>query len=248
MKVHFLGTNGWYDTKTGNTVCVLLETKDEYVIFDAGSGFCKIDQYIKQDKPIHLFLSHYHLDHVIGFHSLAKFKFKQGIDIYGPPGLKLFFKNVINTPYSVPISRLNMRIRLHEIKSTSILPLETNYRALKHSSTCYGYKITLEGKSVAYCTDTGICRNLLFLAKEADLLITECSFKKGRENNTWPHLNPEQAAKIASSSKCKKLVLIHFDASIYLDIADRRDAVVIAKKIFKNTIAARDNLFLEVLV
>ena len=44
MKVLFLGTNGWYDTKTGNTTCILIETKKEYIILDAGNGFYKIDR------------------------------------------------------------------------------------------------------------------------------------------------------------------------------------------------------------
>jgi ribonuclease BN (tRNA processing enzyme) len=26
MKIVFLGTNGWYDTSTGNTICTLLKT------------------------------------------------------------------------------------------------------------------------------------------------------------------------------------------------------------------------------
>ncbi len=245
MKVRFLGTNGWYDTKTGNTVCVLIETKDEYVIFDAGSGFYKIGQYIKQDKPVYLFLSHYHLDHVTGFHTLVRFKFPQGIDIYGPAGLKKFFKDVINRPYSVPISRLKMRIGLHEIKGRSLLPLQAQYKPLKHSSVCYGYRFTLEGKVIAYCTDTGICGNLSLLAKKADLFITECSFQPGQLNDKWPHLNPEQAAKVASKAKCKKMVLLHFDASIYLNKAEREKAAAVGRKIFRNTVAAVDGLTLD---
>lgn len=53
MKVIFLGTNGWYDTKTGNTTCILIETDDYFIILDAGNGIYKIDQYIRSKKPIH---------------------------------------------------------------------------------------------------------------------------------------------------------------------------------------------------
>jgi len=242
MKVHFLGTNGWYDTKTGNTVCVLIETKNEYVIFDAGNGFYKIGRHIKKDKPVYLFLSHYHLDHVIGFHTLVRFKFPQGIDIYGPAGLKKFFRDVIKKPYSVPISRLKMRIDLHEIKATSLLPLGAQCKPLKHASVCYGYRFTSEGKTVTYCTDTGTCKNLSLLAQKADLLITECSFKPGQVNDKWPHLNPEQAAEVARESKCKKMVLLHFDASIYVNMVQRREAAAVGRKIFRNTVAAVDGL------
>jgi ribonuclease BN (tRNA processing enzyme) len=242
MKVIFLGTNGWYDTETGNTVCVLVETKNEYVIFDAGNGFYKIDKYITKRKPIYLLLSHYHLDHVIGLHALAKFAFKQGIDIYGPPGLKTLFKEVINTPYTIPIYRLKMRIGLNEVLRPGLLPAGIAYKPLKHSVPCYGYRLYSEGKAIAYCTDTGICDNLFYLAKEADLLIAECSFKKGQKNNAWPHLNPESAAKVAKESKAKKLALMHFDARLYLNFKDRLEAGKESRKTFNHTLVGRDNL------
>jgi len=245
MRVSFLGTNGWYDTKTGNTVCVLVETKDEYVIFDAGNGFYKIDKFIKGNKPIYLFLSHYHLDHVVGLHILNKFNFKQGIDIYGAPGLKKLFKRVINAPYTIPVSRLNTKIRLHEINANCLLPRGIRYKPLKHSSACYGYRFISEGKIVVFCTDTGICRNLLLLASQADLFITESSYKNGQVDAKWPHLNPNQAARVAKKSKCKKMALIHFDAFIYPDKASRRNARESAQKIFKNTVAADDGLVIN---
>lgn len=39
MRIIFLGTNGWYDTDTGNTVCILLESKD-YVYKHEGLWQC----------------------------------------------------------------------------------------------------------------------------------------------------------------------------------------------------------------
>ena len=88
MKIHFLGTNGWYDTHTGNTTCLLVETGKEHVILDAGNGLHKIDRYIKDEKPIYLFLCHLHFDHASGLHALGKFDVRQGIRIFGPAGTK----------------------------------------------------------------------------------------------------------------------------------------------------------------
>ncbi len=88
MRLIFLGTNGWYDTPTGNTLCILLETQKETIILDAGNGLHKIDRYLNPAKPIYLFLSHFHLDHVVGLHILNKFNLSRGMDVYGPPGAK----------------------------------------------------------------------------------------------------------------------------------------------------------------
>ncbi|NTW75140.1 MAG: ribonuclease Z, partial [Chlorobiaceae bacterium] len=45
MKVVFLGTNGWYDTPVGNTICILIETGSSIILLDAGSGLYKADRY-----------------------------------------------------------------------------------------------------------------------------------------------------------------------------------------------------------
>jgi ribonuclease BN (tRNA processing enzyme) len=246
MKISFLGTNGWYDTNIGSTICVLVETRSAYFIFDAGNGLHRIDRYIKRNKPIYLFLSHYHLDHVVGLHIMNKFNFTQGIDVFGPPGLKVFFKRVINKPYTIPIFNLKTRLRLHEIAQSTVLPFGIVCKSLHHSSLCYGYRLSSEGKMVAYCTDTGFCKNLLFLANDVDLLIADCSFKKGQESKKWPHLNPETAAKVAKKCKVKKLALLHFDASIYKNFKDRKAAEKTSKRIFTNSFAATDNMEIEI--
>src|SRR3990167_8847990 len=102
MKIIFLGTNGWYTTPTGNTPCILIDSKEGYTIFDAGNGIYKLDQYITEQKPIYLFISHFHLDHVSGLHSLNKFNFSQKINIYIPEGRKKDFETLVNPPYTSP--------------------------------------------------------------------------------------------------------------------------------------------------
>ena len=246
MKIYFLGTNGWYDSATGNTLSVLLETDRGYIIFDAGNGFYKLDKYIKTNKPIYLFLSHFHLDHIIGLHVLAKFNFAQGINVFGPKGTKKVFDLIVNAPYSLPITGLKTKITVRELSNTLKLPLNIRYKKLLHAGVCYGYRVFLEDKIVAFCTDTGPCKNLNLLAKGADILIAESSLPPGKINRKWPHLNPEQAALIAKSSKVKKLILVHFDAAVYLKNNDRLLAQKAARMIFKNTLSAKDGLILKI--
>ncbi|MBN1914096.1 MAG: MBL fold metallo-hydrolase [Candidatus Omnitrophica bacterium] len=245
MRIIFLGTNGWYDTDTGNTVCVLVESKKEYIILDAGYGIYKVDKYIKADKPVYLFLSHFHLDHIIGLHALNKFVFSQGIDIYGPPGLKKWLKTIINPPYSLPFNKLKIKVRLYELRKGSFLPLKMRSLKLKHPSECYGYRFNIEDKILSYCTDTGICRNLFELARGADLFITECSYKPGQSNNKWPHLNPEEAGYVAKKAAVKSMALMHFDAENYPTIKERLFAQAKARKVFPGSYAAKDNMVKE---
>ena len=247
MKVIFLGTNGWYDTGTGNTICVLINTGSEYIILDAGNGLQKIDKYITDDKPVYLFLSHFHLDHIIGLHILGKFNFLQGIHIYGQRGTKEILNTLINQPFTMPFSGLSYSVDIAELpEERKSLPFQMDFKPLLHSSLTLGYRFRLDGKVITYCPDTGYCENAVKLAEDADLLITECAYKSGQQNEEWPHLNPETAARLALEAKAKRLALVHFDADIYRSIDERSDAESNAGSIFDNTIAASDGMQLEV--
>lgn len=248
MKITFLGTNGWYDTNTGNTTCVFVETKDYYIIFDAGNGFYKIDGYIKNSKkPIYLFLSHFHLDHIVGLHILDKFKFRQGIRIFGQVGTKDILSKIIRQPFTTAFNKLLYSTEIHEFaEGIHKIPFLVKCKFLVHAYPCFGYRIEIDGKKIAYCTDTGICKNFIELADNVDLLITECGLKSGEKNKRWPHLNPEEAAKAAKAAKAKKLALIHFLSDKYPNLKSRKVAQTAAKKIFKNTIATVDGMQIKI--
>ena len=243
MKIIFLGTNGWYDTKTGNTTCILIEADDYFIILDAGNGIYKIDQYIRSKKPIHLFLSHFHLDHIVGLHILNKFDFSQGMYIYGQAGTKDILNTIINEPYTIPFDKLPFKVEVYELsEELRNIPFLLEYKYLFHSSRCLGYRFELDGKILTYIPDTGICENAIELAENADLLIAECSFKVGQRNAEWQHLNPEDAVQIAKEANAKKLALVHFDANIYRSLEERIEMQEKMKKEFENLIVTFDNM------
>ena len=249
MKVIFLGTNGWYDTGTGNTTCTLIETDKYFIILDAGNGLYKIDQYITSTskKPIYLFLSHFHLDHIVGLHILNKFNFRQGIRIYGQAGTKNILNTIINEPYTVPFAKLPFKIDAYDLsEGLHNIPFSVKCKFLLHSSKCYGYRFELDEKIITYCPDTGICENAMELSENADLLIAECSFKIGQRNAEWQHLNPEDAAQIAKEASAKKLAMIHFDANIYRSHEERIEVQEKMKKAFKKVIVTFDNMEMEI--
>jgi ribonuclease BN (tRNA processing enzyme) len=108
-----------------------------------------------------------------------------------------------------------------------------------------GYRFLLEGKKIAYCPDTGYCENAVTLAKDADILISECSFLPGEHSAGWPHLNPQFAARIAVEAGAGRLALVHFDAAKYTSMELRKKAEKEAQKIFPNTFASEDDQVVE---
>lgn len=247
MKVIFLGTNGWFNTETGNTPCVLVDTDKYYIVFDAGDGIHKLDGYVNSDKPIYLFLSHFHVEHISGLHILNKFRFKQGIRLYGQEGTRDILKWFIAHPFTCPLKALPLKLRIGELsEGVHRLPFRVTCRKLLHSDPCFGYRIELDGKVITYCTDTGICDSGLLLAKNADVLIHECAESPKQRNPNWQHTTPSEAAKLAKRANAKQLVLFHFSAAVYKSIKERKEAEKDARAIFKNTVAAVDGMQLSV--
>jgi len=243
MDVVFLGTNGWYDTETGNTICTLVRTSKFNVLFDAGTGIYKIDKYIDYNKDTYLFLSHFHLDHVIGLHILNKFKFRKRFVIAGQKGTTKRLKELVAPPYTISFRSLRYDVEFMELEEgRHRLPLDIECAPLFHSEASMGYRIDADGRTVSYCLDTGPCENLVKLSKDSDLMITECSFPAGMYLEKWPHLNPELAAKAAKEANARRLALIHFDASIYRTQRDRSKAQRIARRLFPKAFVARDGM------
>lgn len=243
MKIHFLGTNGWYNTNMGETSCVFIDAAEAYIILDAGNAFHKVDKLITDSqKPVYLFLSHFHLDHTYGLHILPKFRVMQGITLISQPGSQQILTTLINKPFSGPLDKLQTKIRIQEVdegKHTSPLPFECRF--LVHADPCLGYRLTLENKIVTYLTDTGVCPPMLPLAQDADLLITECAWRVQNQIPGWPHLAPEDAATVARDANVKQLALMHFDAHNYPSLLERQQAEATAQKIFTPTRVMHDD-------
>jgi len=240
MKVTFLGTNGWYDTATGNTICLLIETDGQYIILDAGFGFYKVKDIAVQKKPICLFISHFHLDHIIGLHTLPLFKFSQGLDIYLPKGGEKTLRAFLKRPFTSPPLLLATKIRLHDITKKTRLPFGFESARLRHSVPCYGYRFSFGGVVITYCTDTGLCVNLKRLAAGADLFITECAMSPGDNSPNLFHITPETAARVAGEARAKRLALCHFDPGKYSTLRHREEAERASRAIFPGAIAAND--------
>src|SRR3989304_3696093 len=63
MKLIFLGTSGYHPSDRRHTPCLLIPQCG--VVLDAGTGMYRLGSYLQTDE-VDIFLTHAHLDHVIG--------------------------------------------------------------------------------------------------------------------------------------------------------------------------------------
>ncbi|MCR3760691.1 MBL fold metallo-hydrolase [Clostridium felsineum] len=243
LKITLLGTNGWFDSITGSTPSILIEHNDYYIVLDAGNGISKLKKYTNCDKPVYLFLSHFHIDHISGLHTLLLNNFSKGLYIMLQKGGEQILKNFMNAPFTVPLKKLPFNTEIIEVPNLSYpFPFNVTFLPLSHSSYTLGIRLEIGDKIITYSTDTSYCFNAVKLAKNADLLISECSMKSQETTDASIHLNPELAAKIAKEACATKLILTHFDASRYSSMEERIEAALASNAIFNNTLAGYDGL------
>ncbi len=244
IKITALGTNGWFDTQTGSTTCMMVQTDSYTLILDAGYGIAKIKQLVDFSKPAYLFLSHLHLDHVIGLHTLDYFGFEHPLTLVAPLGGKKDLLDLLRPPFTTNWERIPYKVNILEAEELDSFGFPFGVKALPlvHVVPDTGYRFEIEGKSIVYLLDTGYCENAVTLAKDADFVITESGFLPGEIDEGWPHMNPESAARLAVAANAKQMLLIHFGAALYDTIAKRQQAVDTGRKIYPNLIMGLDNM------
>lgn len=119
----------------GNTSCYSVEYPDRILVFDAGTG---IEQVTWSGKPIHVFLSHLHMDHVMGlFCWPALFCPEAEIHFYGEGE-----------------NAGDLRLRLGQLFADRIWPVK-----LSDASAHLQFHLFAPGKEICFSAENGtICR------------------------------------------------------------------------------------------
>ena len=102
-----------------------------------------------------------------------------------------------------------------------------------------------KGKKISFIFDTAVNPNMVEIAKNADLLISESTYTESEAElaKDYKHLTAKQAAETAKKAKVSRLILTHISQRY-----DCREKILLneAKKIFKNTELAEDLMSLEI--
>ena len=151
----------------GHSSCVeLLSGGDEHIIFDMGSGARPLGQSLLQrygpscPQTYHVFMSHVHWDHIMGFPFFAPVYIAGNrIIVHGcHEVLEDAFRHQQSAPsFPVDFSQLAATIefnRLEPGRRYTIAGVDVMPKLQRHEGDSYGYRIEAQGKSLIYSTDS----------------------------------------------------------------------------------------------
>lgn len=251
----------------GNTSCLEMRVAGKRLIFDGGTGLKVLGDSLLAEMPVeaYMFFTHYHWDHIQGF-PLFTPAFLPGncFHIYGaiPPDgesmKKHFIERILHPNSPVPLKGLQADLRFYELKAGDSMMLDDikiETGQLNHPNTAMGYRITWNGRSAVYCSDTehlpdGLDENVLNLAQDADILIYDAMYTDDEYYNPkspkigWGHSTWQEAIKMAEAAGVKRVVIFHHDPTHSDDFMDQVEKDVQAR--FPKAIMAREGLVVPV--
>ncbi|MEM2741491.1 MAG: MBL fold metallo-hydrolase [Candidatus Aenigmatarchaeota archaeon] len=254
MEIIFLGSSSLV-TKQKLCTSFLVKADEEIFLFEIGPGITsqlfKLDILCSQISG--LFVSHAHFDHFIELPYFLFLRYTEqlvrGLSLPIIPLIsprQVFELNSYLFQNCYPKIPLQTLIEFLEPKNSGFSTFklgkfEITAAHVKHTIPTIGCRVEVDGKVLAYSSDTILTDNLIKLSEGVDVLVYEAL-----ASSSYPHLENAakagfhgtayEAGEVARKAKVKKLVLIHSDP-----IVKENDLIYDAKRNFAGEIyVARD--------
>jgi len=216
----------------GNTSCVEVRINGAIYIFDCGTGFRNLGKQLTREYAgraiyAHVFLSHFHWDHIQGipfftplynnaenfffFHSSSRTR-----------GLQRAIEEQMADPYfPVDMSEMAAHRNFYDIEEDRIAFDDCLIQSmwLNHPQGCLGFRIETDSKVLVYATDNEpghpvFDKNVRQLAEGADVLIYDGQYlpdEYAASKKGWGHSHWREAINVAMESGAQEIILFHHD-------------------------------------
>ncbi|GIW72038.1 MAG: MBL fold metallo-hydrolase [Planctomycetota bacterium] len=194
----------------------------ERVLLDLGPGGCRqLARLGVRPRAIRrVLISHHHPDHTLDLvHLLFAANYPgelrtEPLMVLGPPGFRAFFA-ALCAPYGQALRASAYELVIDELHPGARRRFEgwmLQCAPTRHTEHSLAFRLTELGpggraRALVYSGDGGYGRELVELARGADLLLMECSFPDGQ--GVPGHATPAVAARIAREAGVGRMVLVH---------------------------------------
>lgn len=218
----------------GNTSCVEVRCGERRLILDAGTGIRRLglDLLDRGGTFQHIFLSHFHWDHIQGFPFFPPL-YHPDVDLHiiGPEqrdiDLRSLFAGQMGPIYfPVPFSAVSARMSFAHLGEDDweIDGITLRTLRVRHPSHAVGYRIEA-GNSVVcfipdnevegegYDTGAGWRERLLDFVRGADVLVHDAMYtdEEYARRVGWGHSTLRQALRLAEEAEVGRLLFFHHD-------------------------------------
>lgn len=225
IRLIILGSGSIVPTRKRFATSIYIDSGSHKILLDCGPG--TIDKMrttnINPWSIDSLLITHFHIDHITDLLPLIKLRAynEKGeivaepplLRIYGPKGLKEFLKHTIDQ--NIFLRYLKDKIGYHkyvEIHEMDQDDVKENGRIKICSKRArhelgLNYRLEIDDKIIVFSGDTAFDTSIVNFAKDADLLIHECSYPKTLL--VGEHTSEEDLAQIIMLARPKRLVITH---------------------------------------
>ncbi|MEO8858164.1 MAG: MBL fold metallo-hydrolase [Burkholderiaceae bacterium] len=242
IRVTMLGTGAALADPDRGHSSILVSAREHHYLLDIGHGATRqmVRANVDPATVNHVFISHLHFDHMddSAYFLIASWMANRSVKpkIFGPPGTREFIDNLLeNGAYKLDIAaraRYKQRAETMEmirpeviefgpglIFEDDVVKVYADY--VDHVEPdllhCFGFRLELLGKSIAFSGDTKPCDTMRRFARDCDLLIHECTFpeealafRRETQIGTNDHTSPLELGKLAAASGARQVVATHF--------------------------------------
>jgi phosphoribosyl 1,2-cyclic phosphodiesterase len=227
----------------GNTTCVELGDGKDRLILDAGSGIRQlgVDMFKKGPDEIHIFLTHFHWDHIQGFPFFSPlYDADDTIHVVGPKQKDIDVQNLFAGQmgpiyFPVPFSVVAAAMEFEHLNEGGyeLGDFTLEVMRVRHPSFVTGYRITIGDFVVCFIPDNeidgdiyevepGFESRIVDFVGDADLLIHDSMYtdEEYPSRKGWGHSTFEQSLRLAREGGVKELLFFHHDPTRTDDALD----------------------------
>ena len=249
----------------GNTPCVEVRCGAHTLIFDAGTGIRLLGSALAEagnTADFDIFLSHGHIDHVIGLPFFAPlFVSDQVVRVWGGSlqpagGVQETVRKLMSFPFfPLQVDALHAELEFRDFRAgDTINPrpgVTLRTAALNHPGGAVGYRVEYGGRAIAYVTDVELGDGpidpaLLALTSDAALVILDTTYTDDElpAHVGWGHSTWQQGIRLANAAGAGRLCLFHHDSEHDDAFMDRIKAAADAAR--PGTIVASEGLRIDI--
>ena len=211
----------------GNTACIEVHTSDgSLVIFDAGSGIRVIGDLLPESGECHLFLSHAHLDHILGLPFFRPMHLPNWTThLYLPEWLVGFPDSFLDGgTFPIPFRAFPGNILRHQVApgqsftlgqgpdAPVVEAMETN-----HPDRALAYRMRADGAVFLYGGDHEITdapqirEQTIEMLRGTDLAVVDATYSRKSYRKGWGHSTWEDWVELSARVGVRTLVLTHHE-------------------------------------